>query len=127
MDCSKVFIVGRMSRDPKIFGEGDKARALFGVATGRGRGDNRKTTFVDCIAWGRRSDLVAMLSKGDGVVVEGDLEMDQWEKDGQKHQRIQINVNTITPTTGFPDSNGGSRQSQSSNSSDDDVAVDIPF
>ena len=99
MDSGVAFVTGRLTRDPQFFGEGDKRRVVFAVAFNRGKDDRRKTTFIDCIAWGRRADILESFKKGSGVSLSGDLETDVWEKDGQKQSRIRLNVNTITATT----------------------------
>jgi single stranded DNA-binding protein len=99
MDNGVAFVTGRLTRDPQFFGEGEKRRVLFSVAFNRGKDDRRKTTFIDCIAWGRRADILESFKKGSGVSLSGDLETDVWEKDGQKQSRIRLNINTITATT----------------------------
>ncbi len=100
MDQGKAFIVGRLSRDPEFRGEGDKQRALFSVAYNRGIGDNRKSNFLDAIAWGKRADIMRDFSKGDGIFITGDIEQDTYvTKTGDKRNRVQINVSSITATT----------------------------
>lgn len=100
MDQGTVVLVGRLSNDPKFFGEGDKQRALFTVAFNRGTGDRRKGNFIDCIAWGKRADIIRDFSKGMGIFVTGDLEQDNYEnKEGQRVNRVQVNVTSITATT----------------------------
>jgi len=99
MDNGVAFVTGRLTRDPQFFGEGEKRRVVFSIAFNRGKDERRKTTFVDCIAWGKRADILENFSKGSGVSVSGDLETDQWEKDGQKHSRLRLSVTTITATT----------------------------
>ena len=100
MDQAKVVLVGRLSRDPEFFGEGEKQRALFSIASNRGRGDNRKVSFFDCIAWGKRADIMRDFKTGSGIFVTGDLEQDTYKtKEGQKRNRVQVNVSSITATT----------------------------
>lgn len=109
MDQGKAFVVGRLSRDPDFFGDGDKQRAVFSIAFNRGRDERRKSNFLDCIAWGKRADIMRDFSKGSGIFVTGDIEQDTYEtKDGQKRSRVQINVSSITATTSLrrSDSNG---------------------
>ena len=72
MDMGTVVLVGRLTREPKFFGEDDKQRALFSIAFNRGRGDNRKANFIDCIAWGKRADIMRDYGQGDGIFVTGD-------------------------------------------------------
>ncbi len=100
MDNGVAFVTGRLTRDPQFFGEGEKRRVVFSVAFNRGKEERRKTTFVDCIAWGKRADILESFTKGSGVALSGDLETDTWEdKEGQKHSRLRLNVSTITATT----------------------------
>lgn len=108
MDQANVVLVGRLAGDPKFFGEGDTQRALFSIATNRGRGDNRKASFLDCVAWGKRADIMRDFGKGDGIFVTGGLEQDTYEaKNGSgKRSRVQVNISSITATrsTRKPDS-----------------------
>lgn len=109
MDQGKAFVVGRLSRDPDFFGDGDKQRAVFSIAFNRGTGEKRKSNFLDCIAWGKRADIMRDFSRGKGIFVTGDIEQDTYEtKDGQKRSRVQINVSSITATANRrrDDSNG---------------------
>lgn len=110
MDSGLAVVTGRLSNDPKFFGEGDKRRAVFTVAFNRGRGEKRRSTFVDCIAWGRMAEFMQSFAKGTGISVQGDLETDSWEKDGQKRSRLQVNVNHITATTVFGNPGGGNAE-----------------
>lgn len=99
MDNGVAFVTGRLTRDPQFFGEGEKRRVVFSIAFNRGKDERRKTTFIDCIAWGKRANILDSFQKGSGVSVSGDLETDTWEKDGQKHSRLRLNITTITATT----------------------------
>ncbi len=100
MDQGKAFVVGRLSRDPEFFDSGDSQRAIFSVAYNRGVGEKRKSNFLDCIAWGKRADIMRDFSKGSGIFITGDIEQDTYTtKDGQKRNRVQINVSSITATT----------------------------
>ena len=100
MDNGVAFVTGRLTRDPQFFGEGEKKRVVFSIAFNRGKEERRKTTFIDCIAWGRRADILESFQKGSGVSVSGDLETDTWEdKEGNKQSRLRLNITTITATT----------------------------
>jgi single-strand DNA-binding protein len=136
MDTATTFIVGRLTRDPMFYGEEKKRRALFSVAVNRGRGDTKKTTFVDCIAWGRRSELLDGINKGQTVMVQGDLETDSYEKkDGTgRVTRLQVNVNTFMagqPSSGVDAAQNGEDDVDSEEvvdiSSDAAATSDVPF
>ena len=52
--------------------------------------------FVDVVAWDKLAELCGQyLSKGRSVLVEGRLQMDSWEKDGVKHQKLKVRASTI--------------------------------
>lgn len=131
MDQGKAFVVGRLSRDPDFFGDGDKQRAIFSIAFNRGTGERRKSNFLDCIAWGKRADIMRDFSKGSGIFVTGDIEQDTYEtKEGQKRNRVQINVSSITATTSLrrSDSNDESNGKPSEvRVGGADETADIPF
>ena len=53
-------------------------------------------TFVDVDAWDKLGELCGQyLKKGRSVLVEGRLQSDSWEKDGQKHQKLKIRAATV--------------------------------
>lgn len=50
-----------------------------------------KTTFVDVTLWSRTAEIAAeYLSKGSPVLIDGRLELDSWEKDGQKFNKLKV-------------------------------------
>ena len=52
--------------------------------------------FVDVDAWDKLGELCGQyLKKGRSVLVEGRLQSDTWEKDGQKHQKLKIRAMTV--------------------------------
>jgi len=133
MDQGSAVVVGRLSRDPQFFGEGDKQRAVFSIAYNRGTGERRKSNFIDAIAWGKRADIMRDFSKGMGIFITGDLEQDTYEtKDGQKRSRVQVNVSSITATTSTRrnDDEGGTQEggrSESGSRSSSNDEANIPF
>ena len=53
-------------------------------------------TFVEVDAWDKLAELCGQyLRKGRSVLVEGRLQMDMWEKDGMKHQKLKIRAMTV--------------------------------
>tara|TARA_R110000751_G_scaffold68969_2_gene140278 strand:+ start:3066 stop:3446 length:381 start_codon:yes stop_codon:yes gene_type:complete len=56
--------------------------------------DNKGSDFVAVKIWGKRGVAVAEhFKKGDGIVITGSLQVEQWEKDGQKQRKPVIVVN----------------------------------
>lgn len=76
--------------------------------------ENSKTFYVDGTVWEDTATRLAdQLRMGDQVYVEGRLETEQWEQDGQKRSKPKLNVRTVRklerPPQQLPD---GWQQSQ---------------
>lgn len=69
----------------------------FTVAVDRDRKDsagNRQTDFLRCKAFGKTAEFVqSYFSKGKMIGVEGSIQIDRVEKEGQKRDYISIAVN----------------------------------
>ena len=93
-----ITIMGRLTKDPELRRTGSGiAVASFRVAVDRDyaqSGQQRKTDFIDCVAWRQAGEFVAKyFRKGSMIVVEGRLEMRTWEdRDGIRHTSAEINV-----------------------------------
>lgn len=102
MSVNLVVQQGNLTRDPELRDVGSSCVVNFGIAVSRyyKKQDGSKgqdTVFIDCEAWDSGGKLVKqLLKKGDGVIVEGSLKLDQWEKDGQKHSKLKVRVNNFT-------------------------------
>ncbi|NTW44282.1 MAG: single-stranded DNA-binding protein, partial [Anaerolineaceae bacterium] len=47
--------------------------------------------------FGKRAEsLAGYLKKGTKVALEGELQLDKWEKDGVKHERVKIVVDRLS-------------------------------
>ena len=113
---------GRMTSDPRTFDVGETQKTIFSVAINRyirrkGQDESEKrTTFVDCVAWGATAKRVQEYGrKGAKVTMTGDWETDQYSKDGEDIRRDQLNVRNISIFT-EPGADGGA-----SSGNDDDV------
>lgn len=93
-----ITIMGRLTKDPELRRTGSGvAVASFRVAVDRDytqNGQERKTDFIDCVAWRQAGEFVAKyFKKGSMIVVEGRLEMRTWEdREGIRHTSAEINV-----------------------------------
>ena len=55
-----------------------------------------KTEFVTCVLWGTRAEALAQyLSRGKPVWVEGKMETSEYEKDGQRRWKTEVNVRDL--------------------------------
>lgn len=93
---NQVILMGRLTRDPELRTTASgKAVTSFSLAVDRQ--GSEETDFFDITAWEKLAQLVVdYLEKGRRVVVQGRLQLDRWEKDGQKSSKVTITANDIT-------------------------------
>ena len=99
---NKVILMGNLTRDPdmRTVGSGMKvARLRLAVNERRRDRDGQLQDFpifVDVDVWDKSAELCGQyLVKGSGILVEGRLQQDTWEKDGVKHQKLKVRASTI--------------------------------
>ncbi len=114
-----VRMIGRATADAKVKNIGENSKvATFRIVSNRqikkrdGTKDE-KSTFVDVEVWGQRAEYAGnYIKRGTPVLVMGQLETDEWEKDGQKRSKLKIYGNSIQAlrTDGPKTEDGGERQ-----------------
>ena len=97
---NKVILVGNLTRDPEVrYTSGGTAVTDVGLAVNRvwtDRSSNERkeeTTFIDVTLWGRTAEIAGeYLSKGRPCLIEGRLQLDQWEdkETGQKRSKLKV-------------------------------------
>lgn len=82
-----VVLIGRLTRDPELkFGQSGKAYSRFSLAVDRpfSKGE---ADFINCVAFGKTAELIGeYLRKGRKVAVNGRLQMNRYEVNGEKEQ-----------------------------------------
>lgn len=97
MSINHVSIAGNLTRDPELRATQSGTAVLsFGIAVN----DRRKNAsgqwedvpnFFECVTFGNRATALSdILTKGMKVAVAGKLHYSSWEKDGQKHSKVDI-------------------------------------
>nr|WP_232107379.1 single-stranded DNA-binding protein [Gimesia alba] len=114
---NKVILVGNLTRDPQVrYTPGGSAVAEIGLAVNRSwfdkNSNSRKeeTTFVDVTLWGRTAEVASeYLTKGRSVLIEGRLQLDQWDdkESGQKRSKLKVVGENMTMLGGRGESGGG--------------------
>lgn len=121
---NKVFLIGNITRDPEIkYTPKGTAIADVGLAVNRNytteSGEKREeVTFIDVTLWGRAAEIVGeYCKKGNPLMVEGRLQLDQWDdkQTGQKRSKLKVVGDNIQLLGGRP--SGGLAESP-----DDDAA-----
>jgi len=100
---NRVVLMGNLTRDPQVrqipsgASVADLGLAASEVFKNKDGEKVEKTCFVDIVAWGRQAETCGQyLSKGSPVLVEGRLQLDQWEtEDGQKRSKIRIRADRV--------------------------------
>jgi single-strand DNA-binding protein len=110
-----ITVVGNLGKDPEIRSTGSgKKVASFSVAVDQGFGDNKRTEWVNIIAWEKLAELTEKyLKKGKTIALSGTLQTSSWDdkQSGQKKYKTEVVARDIT----FLDtrSDSGTRQERS--------------
>jgi len=102
MNVNIVIMAGHLTRDPELrYTPSGVAVCNFGLAINREwkskEGEQKKAVcFIDCTAWQQRGEVIAeYCRKGDAIFVEGHLEFQPWEKDGERRSKHVIVVDSF--------------------------------
>lgn len=88
----------------------------FSVASNKGWGDRKQTTWVECSLWGKRGEAMeSMLKKGQKVVITGEAGIETWDKnDGSKGYKMTCEASDVT-LTGDKSQNAPAEPQQANN------------
>lgn len=141
-DLNHVIEIGRLTRDisERDFGytTGGTARLNLSIAVNRSekRGGEwtDKVSFFDVTVWGKTAENIKpYLHKGKQIAVDGYLDQQRWEKDGQKFSKVVIIADSVQLLGGSENGQQSAPQAQQpagdyqSSGSDDDFPEDVPF
>jgi len=101
MSLNSVNMMGNLTRDPEIkYTNSGKSVCNLSIANNRVFTKNgekvTEVSYFDIEVWGVIAENCAKyLSKGSGIIVEGRLKQDRWEKEGKTQSRVRIAANSI--------------------------------
>ena len=139
-DLNKVILVGRLTREVEMVNNGSIAK--FSIATNEKYKNKdgemvENVSYIDVTAFGKFAEMLGKwLKKGQQVIVEGKLNQDRWEQDGQNRSKVNVICNNIQfiggknennnsgQSTPAPQQSQGSSNSANNNPFSDE---DIPF
>jgi len=114
---NKVILLGNLTRDPQVrYTPGGTAVAELGMAVNRSWFDKQsnqrkeETTFVDVTLWGRQAEVAGeYLAKGRSVLIEGRLQLDQWDdkNTGEKRSKLRVVAEEMKMVGGRGEGGGG--------------------
>ena len=95
---NKVILMGRLTRDPELrhTGKGTPV-TTFSIAIDNGYGDNKRTDFVNCVAWNKTAEFISKyFAKGRMIIVIGRIATRSWEtQDGHKRYVTEVIANEV--------------------------------
>jgi len=109
---NKVFILGRLTRDPETKELNGTTVTKFSVATSekwkdKSGGQKEDVQYHNVECWNKLGQLCGeYLSKGKQVWLEGKLKTDQWEKSGEKRYSTKVVALSVQFLGGKSDNNG---------------------
>ena len=126
-----VVLTGRLTRDPELkYGQSGKAYSRFSLAVNRA-GKKDEADFINCVAFGKTAEIVGEhLRKGKRIGVQGRIQMNRYEVNGEKKNTYDIMVDSIEFLENKDDnSSGGSYKVEqpTPSSTEEYVDDDFPF
>lgn len=102
-DINNVSLTGRLTRDPELRVTAGGTQLLSFTLVFNTSVRNRQTgewdersNFIDCTMFGKRAEaLLNFLAKGQKVAIAGKLRYATWDKDGQRHSKLDLIVDEI--------------------------------
>lgn len=94
---NKVLLIGNLTRDPEVrTTPKGMAVADLGLATNRTWRDEsgkekEEVCYVTVVVWGKQAETAGKyLKKGSPVFIEGRLQFESWEKNGEKRTTLKV-------------------------------------
>lgn len=93
---NKITLAGHLTRDPEMkYTASGVAMCNFSIAVNR-KFQKDKVDFFNCVAWKKLAEVCSQyLHKGDMVLLDGELNLDIVEKDGQRKTYPKVQVDTM--------------------------------
>lgn len=128
MSYNNWVVNARLTRPVKMHESANgKEFCNVGIAWNTGWGDKKKSSFMDCVAFGNKAKFIAAnFDKGDGIILSGSIELDTWEKEGVRKSKHQLVINDATFAEGKKDNEITASVDQPQYEAPKEVS-DIPF
>ena len=113
---NKIIISGRLVRDSELSYIASTAtpKMSFSLAVERAYQkdkNNKKVDFINCEQLGKHvENLCQYVTKGKQILVEGELNIDNYEKDGEKRSFTKVKVDRLEFLSGNSNANTENKQ-----------------
>ena len=79
---NKYICTANLTKDPELSYTGTgKAYCKFGIAVNYGWGDNKKVSFLNCVAFDKKAEAIANYThKGSKFMIEGEIQTGSYDK-----------------------------------------------
>lgn len=129
---NKVILVGRLCTDPELkYTPSGVAVANFRIAVDRpfanAQGE-RETDFIDIVTWRQNAEFVnTYVSKGRLVLVEGRIQVRQWQtQEGQRRRTTEVVADSVRSLERPKDAGDGSGANRANYSRRDEPPMPEP-
>lgn len=95
---NKCILMGRLTKDPELRTTNNGTNVTtFTIAIDTGYGEDKKTDFINCVAWKKTAEFVnKYFSKGQMIIVLGRISTRNYEdKNGQKKYITEVVANEV--------------------------------
>lgn len=127
---NRIFVIGNLGKDPEIrTTQTGKMVTQFSLGVADGWGQNKTTTWFTVVCWDKLAESAGNnLNKGSKVLVEGKLQIRQYEaKDGTNRQAVEIVASHIEYLSAKRQADPADPVSQFGKDVAPDNLDDIPF
>lgn len=93
---NKVILKGRLTATPELKTTATDIYVTdFSIAVNR-RFNKEQTDFINCQAWRKTAEFITKyFTKGQEILVVGELHNDKWEKDGETRYTSRVSVDEV--------------------------------
>ena len=98
---NKIILTGRLVKDAELgfIGTTGTPKITFTLAVERNyqkNKNNKKVDFINCEMLGQHTEKLSQyVTKGKAILVEGELNIDNYEKDGEKKSFTKVKVDRL--------------------------------
>ena len=99
---NKIILTGRLTRDAELnfIGATGTPKITFSLAVERNdqkrNAENKKVDFINCEMLGQHTEkLCQYVTKGKAILIEGELNIEQYEKNGEKRSYTKVKVDRL--------------------------------
>ena len=104
---NKIVLIGRLTKDPEARVTASGIHVVkFRMAVDRTyakQGEEKKTDFFQVVAWRRLAEICSQyLRKGKLISVDGKVQLNKYEKEGEQREMVEIiaeNIQMLTKDT----------------------------